>query len=65
MLDIIPTFTFTLEILINFNTAFYKEGLIHSTRKSISKNYLKGDFIIDLSVLVLSFLSFLYEMSFF
>ena len=45
LFEVIPSITFTLEILINFNTAFYREGIIHTSRLSIVQNYLNGDFL--------------------
>jgi potassium voltage-gated channel Eag-related subfamily H protein 5 len=39
-------------MIINFNTAFYKEGKINSNRKSIIINYIRGDFLIDFIVII-------------
>jgi hypothetical protein len=51
-LDIIPSWAFLLDIIISFNTAFYKEGKINSNRKSIIINYIKDDFLIDFIVII-------------
>ena len=39
---------FLFDILINFNTAIFKKGLLINDRKVIIKNYLKLWFWIDL-----------------
>jgi uncharacterized membrane protein len=52
LFDIIPLITFIIEILINFNLQFYKEGRIHTERKAIVQNYIKGKFILDLMVVI-------------
>jgi len=41
-----------MEILLNFNTAYYHKGMIHANRKEIFQFYLKGDFIWDLIVVI-------------
>lgn len=38
---------FTLDILISFNLAIYKEGVLITDRKQILKSYIKKRFIID------------------
>jgi hypothetical protein len=52
LFDIVPLITFIIEILINFNLQFYKEGRIHTNRKVIIQNYMKGKFILDLLVVI-------------
>ena len=39
---------FIIDILINFNTAFYKKGNLVTSRKTIALNYLKFWFWLDL-----------------
>ena len=39
---------FMLDILITFNTGFYKKGYLVMKRKEIVKNYLKTWFFLDL-----------------
>lgn len=39
---------FMLDILVNFNTGFYKKGYLVMKRKEIIKNYLKTWFFMDL-----------------
>ena len=39
---------FLIDILINFNTAYYRDDFeIETSRKAIAYNYLKGWFIVD------------------
>jgi hypothetical protein len=52
LLETIPSYIFMFEILLNFNTAFYLEGIIHTQRKEIFKHYLTGNFIWDLVVII-------------
>lgn len=48
MLNYIIDLFFAFDILINFNTAFYREDYeIETNRKAISCNYLRGWFLID------------------
>jgi hyperpolarization activated cyclic nucleotide-gated potassium channel 2 len=37
-----------MDIIITFNTGFYKKGYLVMKRKEIIKNYLKTWFILDL-----------------
>ena len=46
--DNVETFFFLFDIALNFRTAFYKDGNLTMDFKSISRNYLKGWFWIDL-----------------
>ena len=39
---------FMLDVIITFNTGFYKKGYLVMKRKEIIKNYIKTWFIIDL-----------------
>jgi hypothetical protein len=52
LFDIIPLITFIIEILINFNLQFYKGGRIHTERRVIVQNYIKGKFTLDLMVVI-------------
>jgi hypothetical protein len=51
-LDTLPSIVFIIEIFMNFNTAYYSEGMIHENRKKIINNYLKGDFFWDIIVVI-------------
>lgn len=39
---------FMCDILVNFNTGFYKKGYLVMKRKEIIKNYVKTWFFLDL-----------------
>lgn len=43
---------FFLDIMINFNTAYYSGGVVISSRREIAKNYLKWWFWIDLTATI-------------
>ncbi|CAD8120687.1 unnamed protein product [Paramecium sonneborni] len=43
---------FLLEIILNFNTAYYSKGMIHESRRKIFKHYFQGDFAYDLIVVI-------------
>lgn len=47
-LEDIIDFCFLLDILVNFNTGFYKKGHLNYSRKDIVINYCKTWFLIDL-----------------
>ena len=40
-----------IDVLINFNTAFYEKGIIHIKHNEIFSNYIKGHLIYDILVL--------------
>jgi len=48
ILEDIMDIAFMLDILVTFNTGFYKKGYLMMKRKEIVKNYLKTWFWIDL-----------------
>ncbi|KAM3138945.1 hypothetical protein pb186bvf_008958 [Paramecium bursaria] len=51
--ETIPSYVFILEILLNFNTAFYYEGVIHQKRGQIFSFYIqKGSFWWDLLIVI-------------
>ncbi|CAD8106695.1 unnamed protein product [Paramecium sonneborni] len=52
LFDLLPSWIFVAEIIINFNTAYYDKGLMHEDRKSIVKHYLKDNFFWDLVVVI-------------
>jgi hypothetical protein len=47
-LEDIMDISFMLDIIVTFNTGFYKKGYLVMKRKEIVKNYLKTWFLIDL-----------------
>lgn len=52
LFDLLPSWIFVAEILLNFNTAYYDKGLMHEDRRSIIKHYVKGNFFWDLIVII-------------
>lgn len=46
--DFLITVAFLIDILLSFNTTFYKSGTLVKNRKVIALNYIKGWFWIDL-----------------
>lgn len=40
------------EVLVNFNKAFYKDGIIYDKRMRIANNYLRSDFVMDLLLFI-------------
>ena len=38
--NFLPIIIFIIDILITCNTSYYKKGYVHTSRKSIIKNYL-------------------------
>lgn len=50
--ETIPSYVFIAEILLNFNTAYYKHGLVHTDRMEIFKNYVGGSFGWDLMIAI-------------
>ena len=55
----IPSWFFVVDIIFNFNTAFYSKGLIHTDRKEIINNYIGGNFKYDLLMVIPYFASYL------
>ncbi|CAD8122405.1 unnamed protein product [Paramecium sonneborni] len=48
--ETIPSYIFIAEIILNFNTAYYSHGIIHSTRKEIFHHYVSENFWWDLMI---------------
>ena len=48
---------FFIEIILNFNLAYFKKGVLITKRKNIAYNYLKSRFLLDI-LLLLIFLIF-------
>ncbi|CAD8095929.1 unnamed protein product [Paramecium sonneborni] len=57
--DLLPSWVFIAEILLNFNTAYYDKGLMHEDRKQIMKHYVKGNFFWDIIVIIPFLISYL------
>ena len=43
---------FLVDMIINFNSAYFSKGLIITDRKKIIKSYLKKNFIVDFTTLI-------------
>ena len=52
-------------LFLNFNTAYYSEGIVIVKRKLIIKNYIKGWFILDFTVVLVFLLSKFYILGFY
>lgn len=50
ILNDFPSWILVTEICLNFNTAFYDMGIIHTKRRRIIRNYIKGSFFSDVLV---------------
>ncbi|CAD8147818.1 unnamed protein product [Paramecium pentaurelia] len=57
--DLLPSWVFIAEILLNFNTAYYDKGLMHEDRKQIMKHYVKGNFFWDIIVIIPFLISYM------
>ncbi|CAD8114518.1 unnamed protein product [Paramecium sonneborni] len=57
--DLLPSWIFIAEILLNFNTAYYDKGLMHEDRKQIMKHYVKGNFFWDIIVIIPFLISYM------
>lgn len=55
--ETIPSYVFIVEIILNFNTAFYNQGIIHTKRSEIFNNYVKKNFWWDLMIAIPYFFS--------
>ncbi|CAK63178.1 unnamed protein product (macronuclear) [Paramecium tetraurelia] len=53
-----PSWTFIIDIIINFFTAYYSKGQIHKSHKDIFRNYAKSKFWWDLLFIIPFILSF-------
>lgn len=56
-LESAPSWTFMMDILLNFNTAQYRKGELVTDRMQIAKNYIKGHFFWDFVIIVPFFFS--------
>lgn len=56
---------FIVEIMLQFNTGFFEEGLVVLNRKRIQNNYIYGKFKWDVFTLTSFFLSFILDSSYF
>ncbi|CAD8133742.1 unnamed protein product [Paramecium octaurelia] len=52
LFETIPSYIFIVEILLNFNTAYYSHGIIHTNRSDIFFHYISNNFIWDLLIAI-------------
>ncbi|CAD8049316.1 unnamed protein product [Paramecium sonneborni] len=52
LFETIPSYIFIIEILLNFNTAYYNQGVIHTNRSDIFFHYISNNFIWDLLIAI-------------
>jgi potassium voltage-gated channel Eag-related subfamily H protein 5 len=45
-----PSWCFLADIVLNFNTGYYFEGILVTKRYDIARNYLKSTFCLDIIV---------------
>lgn len=51
-LDTVPGWAFLLDIAFNFNTAYYKEGILETNKKKIYAHYVTESLLVDVLVIV-------------
>ena len=52
LLETFPSYVFIIEIILNFNTAYYHKGIIYTNRRQIFKHYISSQFWWDLIVVI-------------
>lgn len=57
LLYYLPPILLIFEIILNFNTAFYKHGMATSNRSEIFHHYIKSQFLIDFTICFTQILS--------
>ncbi|EGR30221.1 hypothetical protein IMG5_137760 [Ichthyophthirius multifiliis] len=55
IMNVLPGWIFSIDIILHFNTAYYQKGIIVTERRKITRKYLSGQFFID-SFVILPFL---------
>jgi hypothetical protein len=51
-LDTLPGWAFLMDIILNFNTAYYKEGIVETNKKKIIAHYVRESLLVDVLVIV-------------
>ncbi|EWS75104.1 cyclic nucleotide-binding domain protein (macronuclear) [Tetrahymena thermophila SB210] len=64
LINILPNVSFMVEIIIKFNTAIYKKGLIIKSRKQIVLSYLQKRFWYDLCIVFCFFFGSYFQNAF-
>ena len=50
-MEFIPIWIFFLDILVTLNTSYHSKGILIKNKRSIAKNYIRKEFILDLITL--------------
>ncbi|CAD8076502.1 unnamed protein product [Paramecium sonneborni] len=64
LFDVLPSYSFILEILFKFNTCYYYKGTVIENRYQIAKNYFRTSFFFDVFVIIPFFLSLRFEVDY-
>ncbi|CAD8086164.1 unnamed protein product [Paramecium primaurelia] len=64
MFDVLPSYSFMLEILLKFNTCYYYKGAVIENRYQIAKNYLQSSFFFDIFVIIPYFISLRFDLQY-
>ncbi|CAD8053452.1 unnamed protein product [Paramecium primaurelia] len=64
MFDVLPSYSFMLEILLKFNTCYYYKGAVIENRYQIAKNYLRSSFFFDIFVVIPFFISLRFDLEY-
>lgn len=48
----LPSCIFLIELILNFFKGYYVRGILHTSKRDIFWHYMKGEFIIDLTVVL-------------
>ncbi|CAD8046163.1 unnamed protein product [Paramecium sonneborni] len=64
LFDVLPSYSFILEILIKFNTCYYYKGTVIENRYQIAKNYIRTSFFFDVFVIIPFFISLQFELDY-
>nr|AAA95997.1 K+ channel [Paramecium tetraurelia]AAL27464.1 K+-channel Pak2 [Paramecium tetraurelia] len=62
--DVLPSYSFMLEILLKFNTCYYYKGAVIENRYQIAKNYLRSSFFFDIFVVIPYFISLRFDLQY-
>ncbi|CAK87067.1 unnamed protein product (macronuclear) [Paramecium tetraurelia] len=64
MFDVLPSYSFMLEIILKFNTCYYYKGAVIENRYQIAKNYLQSSFFFDIFVVIPYFISLRFNLEY-
>ncbi|CAD8197192.1 unnamed protein product [Paramecium octaurelia] len=62
--DVLPSYSFMLEILLKFNTCYYNKGAVIENRYLIAKNYFRSSFLFDIFVIIPYFVSLRFDLEY-